>query len=415
MDGSLREPLSADAPVQPPPALPDPAALPGGLEARPYQQRIIRRAVDLFRGLATDRQGRLEGEVSSILVESPTGSGKTVMGLSIARWMQRNLGMSVGWAAMRRNLLSQAAAENARGFGVDLKLISMFDKHPPAVDLLVIDEAQHDGALSMANLHSVIKPKKILGLSATPFRSDRFKLCFEKAIKDAGIHNLIQDGYLSEYHHYTVPAYTPTAVAETYARERQRWGKSLIFFHTLADCRACCARLKELGIDAELVTANTDRDRQLEDFAAGRVQVLVNMLILVEGFDCPSLQTVFVRPSGRLCTIQMAGRVFRKHADLPFKQVVQCELTRHPFPRTATPREQYLWHDGRWRSLKSNRHLDAMCRRMQSLIANAPPAPLPKLLAHGGGVDPAGGGRRRNGWWNRRDGMAEADVVMMDG
>src|SRR3712207_7511958 len=48
--------------------------------------------------------------------------------------------------------------------------ISMFDKRPPQVDLLVIDEAQHDGALSMANLHSCIKPRKILGLSATPFR-----------------------------------------------------------------------------------------------------------------------------------------------------------------------------------------------------------------------------------------------------
>ena len=81
------------------------------------------------------------------------------------------------------DLLAQAAADNARGFGVeDLRLISMFDKRPPRVDLLVIDEAQHDGALSMANLHSFIKPKKILGLSATPFRGDRFKLCFEKSI-----------------------------------------------------------------------------------------------------------------------------------------------------------------------------------------------------------------------------------------
>src|SRR3712207_9443819 len=92
--------------------------------------------------------------------------------------------------------------------------ISMFDKRPPQVDLLVIDEAQHDGALSMANLHSFIKPKKILGLSATPFRGDRFKLCFEKSIRDAGIHSLIQDGYLSPYHHYTIPQYTPASVAE---------------------------------------------------------------------------------------------------------------------------------------------------------------------------------------------------------
>src|SRR5688500_10850829 len=101
----------------------DPIPFPPAFQPRPYQQRIARKAIDFFTGVALDRQGRPEGEISSVLIESPTGSGKTVMGLAVARWMQRNLGMTVGWAAMRRNLLAQAAAENARGFGVeDLRL-----------------------------------------------------------------------------------------------------------------------------------------------------------------------------------------------------------------------------------------------------------------------------------------------------
>ncbi len=375
-----------------------PDFLPAGLEGRPYQRRIISNVIALFGGSGT---GGNEPEVSSILIESPTGSGKTVMGLAIARWMQKQLGMSVGWCAMRRNLLAQAASENQRGFALDLRFISMFDKNPPQVDLLVIDEAQHDGALSMANLHSLIKPKKILGLSATPFRSDRFKLCFEKCIRDAGIHHLIQEGYLSPYHHYTIPHYTPEAVAETYVREPRRWGKSLIFFHTMEQCRLCVARLEELGICAELVTAKSDRERQIADFAAGRVEVMVNMILLAEGFDCPSLRTVFCRPSGKLCTIQMAGRALRKHAEVPFKQIVQCEQTRHPFPRTALPAEQYLLHCGstrgtpQWRSLKANRQLDAMTRRMQELIAVSH-AELPKLLAKQ--LLPSG-----RDHWSRRD------------
>ncbi len=319
--------------------------------------------IDLFTGHARDRRGEPEPAVRSVLVESPTGSGKTVMGLAVAAHLQRHHGMRVGWAAMRRNLLAQAAAENDRGFGVDLHLISMFDRRPPAVDLLVIDEAQHDGALSMANLHSFIKPQKILGLSATPFRSDRFKLCFERSFHDAGIHELIAAGYLSPYHHYTIPLYTPAAVAEAYAREPGRWGQSLVFFHTLAECRACQAELAGRGVPAELVTAKTDRDRQIADFAAGRVPVMINMLILSEGFDCPSLRTVFCRPSGRLCTTQMAGRALRLHPDVPVKNVVQCAATRHPFPRTAPPAEQYLWRDGSgWRSLSVNRQIEAMTR-----------------------------------------------------
>jgi superfamily II DNA or RNA helicase len=378
--------------------------MPPGVEARPYQRRIVARTLALFDGTATTRDGAPESAVSSVLVESPTGSGKTVMGLAVARLMQRRHGMSVGWAAMRRNLLAQAQAENvARGFGVELTPISMFDKRPPRVDLLVVDEAQHDGALSMANLHGMIRPRKILGLSATPFRTDRFKLCFEKSIRDAGIHQLIADGYLSPYHHYTIPLYAPEAVAEFYAREPDRWGQSLIFFHTLAECRRCVQRLAGLGVRCELVTAKTDRERQIADFAAGRVRVMVNMLLLAEGFDCPALRTVFCRPSGKLCTIQMAGRALRKHPPQAFKQVVQCEQTRHPFPRTAAPAEQYLWQNGSWRSLTANRRLDAICRRMQSLIAAAP-VELPRLIAQ----TPRAATANRTWGWRRDAEFADA-------
>ena len=361
----------------------DPAAMPPGVEPRAYQTRIVRRAVDLYRGTAVDRQGRPERAVTSVLIESPTGSGKTVMGLAVAAWAQRTMGHSVGWAAMRRNLLAQAQAENdAKGFGVRLTPISMFDKAPPRVDLLVVDEAQHDGAMSMSTLHGAIRPKLILGLSATPYRADRVKLCFEAVLRDAGIHSLIQDGFLSPFRHFTIPHYTPEAVAGHYAREPGRWGQTLIFFLTLAECRACVAALRAGGVGADLVTASTDRERQLDDFAAGRTRVLVNMLILTEGFDCPSLQTVFCRPSGRGPTVQMAGRVLRRHPSLAFKQIVQCARTRHPFARTATPAEQYLWsaENDEWRSLTPNATLDAMCHRMQSLIAASPPAELPPFL-----------------------------------
>jgi superfamily II DNA or RNA helicase len=350
-----------------------------GREARPYQSRIVNKTIGLFAGTVPDRMGHPQGPSGSVLVESPTGSGKTVMGLAIAKWMQKTHGMSVGWVAMRRNLLSQAQAENSRGFGIEMRPISMFDKHPPQADLLIIDEAQHDGSFSMANLFSYIKPKKVLGLTATPFRTDRFKLCFEKIIRDAGIHSLIQDGYLSPFHHYTIDEYEPKGVAELYARDRKRWGQSLIFFHREEECQVCHARLKELGVEAEVVTAKTDRERQIEDFASGRIQVLVNMLILAEGFDCPSLKTVFCRPSSKLPTIQMAGRALRTHPDLPYKQIVQCDATRYPFPRTATPAEQYLALGDEWRSLKSNSRIDAICLRMAELIAGSR-VELPKFM-----------------------------------
>lgn len=351
------------------------------MEPRPYQLRIIASALEMFAGRHRNRVGELEPEAQSVMIESPTGSGKTVMGLAIARALQQRHGWSVGWVAMRRNLLAQAAAENERrGLGVPLQLISMFDKRPPPVDLLVVDEAQHDAAMSMANLHCDIRPKKVLGMTATPFRTDRIKLCFDKVIRDAGIHRLIQDGYLSRYRHYTIPQYDPATVAGFLAADPQRWGKSLVFFHRQEQCDRCRCLLAARGVRAEVVTAKSNRQRQLADFADRRFDVLINMSILTEGFDCPDLQTVFCRPSGRGCTIQMAGRVFRRHEGLPCKQIVQCRKTRHPFIRTAMADEQYVWADDVWQSLAVNRQINAVSERVRRIIAQSQ-VELPQLVA----------------------------------
>jgi superfamily II DNA or RNA helicase len=235
-----------------------------------------------------------------------------------------------------------------------------------------VDEAQHDGALSLRNLYCDMRPSYILGLTATPYRSDRIKLSFEKQITDADIHQLIEMGYLSPYRHFTFAGqFEAENVAATYAREPHRWGKSLIFFPRLDACRRCQAVLAERGIDAEVVSASSNRERQLEEFAAGHVSVLLSMAILAEGFDCPTLETVFLRPSGKACTIQMGGRVLRKHPELVFKNIVQCQYTRCAFPRVARPAEQYAWVDGQWRSLTINPRIAEIAGRALQVIARS--------------------------------------------
>src|SRR5947209_6867785 len=305
------------------------------VQPRPYQQRIVGKAVDLF----------TTHGLRSVLIDSPTGSGKTVMALLIARALQEQLGVRVGWVAMRRYLLAQARAENeARGIGVEATFLSMFDRDPPGgLDLLVVDEAQHDAAQSMAHLHQRVRPRFILGLSATPFRADRVKLCFDSVLKDAGIPSLIQDGYLSPYLHYTLPRHDPATVVDFYLRDRPRWGKSLLYFHTLGQCHAADALLRAAGVRCDVVTGGSDREAQLEAFRAGRLEVLSNCLMLGEGFDCPELKTAFCRPSCKGVTVQMAGRALRKHPELPCKQIVQCPRTRWPFPRTAAAALQFAW------------------------------------------------------------------------
>jgi superfamily II DNA or RNA helicase len=314
------------------------------VEPRPYQARIVSKAVEMFEGQHQNGLGHVEPAARSVMIESPTGSGKTVMGLLTAKLLQERHGLTVGWVAMRRNLLVQTAEENRRqGIDVDpMHFVSMFDKEPPTgIDLLVVDEAQHDAASSMAFLHNRIRPKYILGLTATPFRCDRVKLCFDKVIKDAGIHQLIQDGYLSQYEHYTVPNFDVESVSDFYLREPERWGMTIVFFHRLSDCFECEAILRGRGVRCETVTGTSDREAQIERFRAGESPVLINCMVLTEGFDCPDLETVFCRDSAKGPTMQMCGRAFRKHPTVPFKRVVQSKLTRYPFTKIASARRAF--------------------------------------------------------------------------
>lgn len=373
------------------------------VQPRPYQQRIVSKVLDMYNGRYERGDGQIEQACKSVMIESPTGSGKTVMGLLAAKAMQSaHPDLVVAWVAMRRNLLRQAQIENTqKGINVsNIHFVSMFDDHPDAVVaarkdgkqiLMVIDEAQHDAATSMAHLHNLLEPDYILGLTATPFRTDRMKLCFEKVIKDAGIHTLIQDGYLSKFDHYSIPDWKVETVASRYCAEPERWGKSIFYFVNLEQCFALQQEFQKRGVFSEVVTGSSDRDEQLERFRNGQNNVLINCMVLTEGFDEPSLKTAWVRDSGKGCTMQMGGRAFRLHPDLPVKQIVQSKNTYWPFMKTAMPRMQYVWQNDAWLSLQVNPKLDEINIAARKAIATTI-VQLPKML-----VEKKGPPRRRGG------------------
>jgi superfamily II DNA or RNA helicase len=311
------------------------------IEIRDYQTRIIQRTLDAVK----------EGH-RHILIEAATGAGKTVMAHLIAQQLHQLYGWRTGWTAMRTHLLHQAKADNARLIGFDhIDYFSTFDAIPPAgVDVLVDDEAQHSASETSADLYNKIKPKVVIGLSATPFRVDRMKLCFSTVIRDAGIRALIDGGWLSPFHHFTFPdQWTPQSVAATYLRDRDRWGKTVIYFLTIADCQACAGLLSAAGVTCEVVSGSSDQSAQIEAFEAGRVQVLLNVVVLTEGFNSPTLKTVFVRPGSKGPTMQMVGRALRRHPDKPFAQVVQNTGTDWPFIKIASAERKFVYEADDWR------------------------------------------------------------------
>lgn len=305
-----------------------------GVASRLYQHQTVDEAID-----------RLSSTFSSVMLELPTGSGKTITGLSTAAILCDTFGYkNVGWCAMRRDLLHQAEEEcRRRGFKINFIPISMFQKEAPEVDILVIDEAHHDATASMAYIHKITKPKKTIGLTATPYRSDGAELMFEDFIAKSGIYELIRQGYIAKPEHYTIHEWSTDTVAQVYIKNRELFGKTVMYFSTLVDCRDTCAQLKAAGVKAEVIFASSDREGQLGAFREGTIEVLLNVGILTEGFDCPDLETVFVRPTDSpVLATQMCGRVLRIHEG-KVKKIVQCSETRHPFTKIAEVKDQFLW------------------------------------------------------------------------
>lgn len=373
-------------------------------EVRDYQVRICSKVISMLDGTWTAKDGTTPDPAKSVLIDAPTGSGKTVMALAIAQYGAK-MGRRVGWASMRRNLLKQAMEmRDSFGFEVpNMRLISMFDRNPPRdVDWLISDEAQHDATNSMARIHGIIQPEKVIGLSATPFRSDRARLSFERTVRDIGINSLILDGWLSKYDHFTIPEFSPKAIAELFRLCPERWGKSVVFFRTMAECVETSTLLKEIGISNDVVWGGSDRDTQIDAFRAGELLVLVSMSILAEGFDMEDLRTVFVRPSSRLPTIQMSGRVLRLCKGLEAKQIVQCKDTKYPFVKTAAARISYVQIGDEFRSLTANADINATAKHFAFQVVRAKIDIPVFIINHNKGERPLGMRGRRRGRRRRR-------------
>jgi superfamily II DNA or RNA helicase len=329
------------------------------LQLRDYQDRIVGKTLAFF-----------EEGGTSLLIESPTGSGKTIMALAVLEHFENRHGWRINWVAMRRNLLRQVRKTNDQFFGLrNLMPVSMFDRDPPPAEITVVDEAQHDAAASCIHIHAVSRSRIIFGLTATPYRTDRLKLAFQRVVRDAGIHRLIQDGWLCPYHHWSISEWTPTTVAATYLRDSARWGKTVVFFRTVDQCHEFATILDASGHRCAVITADTDREAQLGAFDAGAFPVVANVAILNEGFDCPDLRTVFVRDAARLPTIQMAGRALRIHDGKPFCNIVQSRNALWPFPRTAAPARGYVLSGNQWLCLRNSEAVDRVSKQTAAVIA----------------------------------------------
>ena len=347
------------------------------IETRDYQRRIISKMVHAW--MADPSSPNYHKFIN---VEAPVGAGKTIMALIGNSILQELVpGLTTSWSAMRRNLLDQVVEEKNK-FDLKLRLvpISMFEREPDLSNLNgrpinhVDDESHHQAAASaitLRNRMSEASNRRLrgLGLSGTPLREDGAKLGFSLVIRDASARHLIRDGHLSQFDYYSLDKWNNRVAVDIYCESPDRWGRSVMFFHTIEECTKVVKRLRKNGIRAELVEkCPFKRIDQLVEFKAGKWQVLVGCLALTEGYNDPDLKTVFLRSSCKGISIQMGGRVLRKSPLFPRKQIVQAEKG-WCFMKYASPAGQYVRVEKEWRSIEANGNVDAVSTKMVQDLA----------------------------------------------
>jgi superfamily II DNA or RNA helicase len=322
------------------------------MELRPYQQEAVNSVLTKW------------DEFDRLLGVAPTGSGKTIKFAHIA-----NARLQTGRVLIlghRDELIDHARDKLFRACA----LLSSKEKAADYADLdagvvvasvqtlsrkarrerfprdhfrsLIVDEAHHVPADSYQRILGHFAGTKVLGVTATPDRSDLRSLgaYFYDVAFEISLVDLIKAGYLCRVKVQTVPIEIDLSgvsvragdfsgeelgarlepVLEDVADaiiEHAPARKTLVFVPLvrIADQFAQILR-NRTGMAAEMVSgACSDRAEKLARFSSGETQVLVNAMLLTEGYDEPSIDCIVpLRPTKiRSLYAQMVGRGTRIH------------------------------------------------------------------------------------------------------
>ncbi|MFN6540320.1 MAG: DEAD/DEAH box helicase family protein [Nostoc sp. EkiNYC01] len=237
--------------------------------------------------------------------------------------------------------------------------------HSPAYGCRNLLIGETDSALGLRGLFPQLN---LLGLTATPTYNDQarrgwlWKIFENGIIYEARKESLILQGVLAKPKYIEVATGKelevddklyerlvkqhqdlPESIIEKLASDRQRnnfivdtylsnkdiYGKTIIFADRWFQCVYIKEKLLEKGIKVDAIYSQIDADpgsaearnkrtqsdnqRILNEFKNGKLDVLINVRMLTEGADVPSVQTVFItrQTTSSILMTQMIGRALR--------------------------------------------------------------------------------------------------------
>lgn len=330
------------------------------IELKDHQQNAINNLNEM----------RKEGDTIALLYHA-TGTGKTVTAVSDAK----KLGKRTLFVAHTKELITQAKdtfddiwsdahaglyvaeSRDSDAYVVcgSIQSISqnLKDFKPHDFEYIIIDEAHHGSASTYKKILNYFEPKFTLGLTATPeradgedlleiFKKEAHKLDLETAVKlgelvsircirvktnvdlsDVRINGIRYNSRDLESKLFVVER--NNILLDTYLKFVKD-KKTIIFCASVAHAEEISKLFKVNNIKCEAVSGRTkdrERDRILDEYENGKINVLCACDLLNEGWDSPNTEVLFMaRPTmSKTIYMQQLGRGMRLAPDKEYLMV----------------------------------------------------------------------------------------------
>lgn len=223
---------------------------------------------------------------------------------------------------------------------------------PNTFDYIVIDEVHRSGAASYQKIINYFNPKFLLGLTATPERTDRFDIysLFNHTIAyEIRLQRALEMDMLCPFHYYGVSEITVNGLEidelasfsnlvsterlnhiveniELYKNNTEKI-KGLIFCRRNDEATELSKQLNNRGYRTIALSGSnneTERENAIKDLEAGLLDYIISVDIFNEGIDIPRVnQIVMLRPTqSAIIFVQQLGRGLRKAQNKSFLTVI---------------------------------------------------------------------------------------------
>ena len=306
---------------------------------RPYQERYITKVKEAY----------LKGFRAPCVV-APCGSGKSVIiGTIVKRTARR--GREVLFLVHRKELCDQIeetfAALNVPPDAYNIQMVQTASRRLETASrpgLIITDENHHGLAKTYRKIYDHFSDVPRLGFTATPIRLNGSGLgdVNDILIEEVSAKWLIENKFLAPYKYYAPNLIDGKRLKLNRIGEFSNWSidlemkenktiygdmirhymqlapgeKAICYCHSVEASMDAAREFRDHGISAVHIDAKTpafERKQIINDFRAGKVQILTNVDIIGEGFDVPDCSTVILlRPTQSLSLyIQQSMRGMR--------------------------------------------------------------------------------------------------------